>query len=201
MAMRLSATLPERAESRKRMSHGGQRRQVLPAHSEWSQRIEQPSRYGEQHVGPGERINFRHGQNARIADGCRQAAGIPLEEGDTVALFEQIERGGAAHEAAADNSDMRHAVPFGSSCLFVTPGRRRSAKHGRPIAADDRRKPDRCRQSLYRAGSGLFGRSPALQHVPQEGQNEEDRHQAARWSAPARCRSMKLSQMPQKVAL
>ncbi len=157
---------------------GRQCGQILPADGEGAERIEQPFRHGKQHVGPGERIDFRHGEDARIADGGRQAAGIALQHGDAVALFQKMERCGAAHQAAADDTDMRHAVPLRSCRCCGRGGRlRRTIDANRPpvdtaMAAAFRRLPRAfCRGSCGRGRRGRRG-------SPSKG----------RWSAPGRCR-------------
>lgn len=82
--------------------------QILPAQSQWPERIQQPFRRLQDHVRSRERINLGNGENSGIADRGGQAPGIFFKDCDVVTLFDEIDGGSAPDDASASNANTRH---------------------------------------------------------------------------------------------
>ena len=86
--------------------------QVGPADREGAQRVHQPARNLQQHVGVNGRHDFREGEATRIAEGAAFAGRHAVDDGDLVTFTLQEGGGGHADDAGADDggSQFRHDV-------------------------------------------------------------------------------------------
>ncbi len=111
---------------------GGERCEVLPAHRQRAQRIEQPFGRRHQRGDAGERGDLRHGEQRGIADGGGFAIGIALEDRHRVSARDEFHRRCRGDDAAACNTDPCHVDAF--PCLAGRGLSRRepTAKTGKP---------------------------------------------------------------------